>query len=406
MEIGTLKVLVGGAFIVVATCATVVGLLAQRSPKLPLSLILFVSWAALGLPVAWSNDVDPLWWFRRFFPILVLLVMLQPTILAFRSLAQIRIGYTTLIVLGAVMTLKDELHLLTLQGRSIQDVYELRKLGGAYYGAFTLSLTFPLLVAQGFGWTKKLFILAAMTVCVTGLIVSVTRTLWISTLVALLFAIYLASRTRDRVLGAYFARTLILIGVAGGLLLAGGPQEVQDLVLNRARSIVKVTDINDLSGRDRLNELAGLLESSWQNPLGIVVGNGLGAKFSFENIDPFLWSEGTGKGETGLIQNDYTHDYYAYLYWTTGLVGLSLFLTSWGRLLMKMARTIRRLPTWSEADCYCAGIATALVNLAVSSLTGPPLMSFKWTAYFAVLGALAINLMKLGRFSPDMVVPQ
>jgi len=166
------------------------------------------------------------------------------------------------------------------------------------------------------------------------------------------------------------------------------PPTIRGFVYSRATSIPKAT--NDLSLMDRFSELKGLWNSATQNPISIIVGNGLGAKFTFYSPNPWSW------GGRGWIENDYSHNYYAYIFWSTGLIGLSLFLLFWGSILRQASRILRsssNVPT--GLSYYLIGICTAVVNLLIASLTGPPLMGFKWAVYFGVLIGLALSITRM-----------
>jgi len=166
------------------------------------------------------------------------------------------------------------------------------------------------------------------------------------------------------------------------------PTPVSRFVVSRVASIPQAT--YDLSFLDRVMELQGLWNSAVQNPFSILVGNGLGAKFTFYSPNPWSW------GGTGWIENDYSHNYYAYIFWSTGLLGLSLFLLFWGSILRQASKILRPSSNiLAGLSYYLIGICTAVVNLLIASLTGPPLMSFKWAVYFGVLIGLALSIIRM-----------
>ncbi len=353
-------------------------------------LIVFLIWAGVNVIIALTNNVGLLWWFRRFFPVLILPLTALTSMVVFRSWKEIKVIFITLIFIGLMVVLQALVQIRSLDLVTITNLQDLRKYGGGYFSAFGLCLTAPFLFCRPRLKRPKWLLVACISaVFLVGLILSFTRTYWISTAAALLFMIYLLAQVRRIAVSILFAR----IAVPAVLILAFfiwiAPTNISEFVVSRIASIPQA--IHDLSFLDRVTELQGLWDSAIKNPITVLAGNGLGAKFTFYSVNPFSW------GGTGWIENDYSHNYYAYLLWSTGIIGLFLFLLFWGSFIR---RAIKALCYSSNTHItytpyYLIGICTAITNLLVASLAGPPLMGFKWAIYFGILIGIALNLMKL-----------
>lgn len=389
-EVTGFEILVGGILLANFFAGLIHFLLSRKTiPKPLIYLFAFAAWASINIAIASANGVEWAWWFRRFFPILTLAMTTLTSMVAFRSVKQIRDAYITLITIGLLVVVQALVQIRSINIASIANLQHLRQYGGGYYSAFTLCLVFPFLFYhRSFRPAVRLLIIGCVGISFLGLILSFTRTYWISTFIALLFMVYLLSKAQHRPLVHYFTQIAFIGGLIAVILRLVTPANVQAFIVSRILSIPLAT--SRLSFQDRVTEIEGLWNSAIENPITVLGGNGLGAKFSFYSVNPWSW------GGTGWIENDYSHNYYAYLFWSTGLVGLSLFLLFWGSLLRQATRLLFRSSNASATfPYYLIGICTATVNLLVASLTGPPLMSFKWAVYFGVLVGLALNLIRL-----------
>lgn len=389
-EISSFEILIGGILVTIFFVGTFRFITSFRSFSKPLIYLLgFSMWATINIIIALANNVEILWWFRRFFPIITLPLIILVSITTFRSSRQIRQAYIMLIFIGIIIVLQAMIQIHSVYGLTSISLQELRKYGGGYYSAFTLCLVSPFLFGrQNLSLIKKLLAIITVTVSLLGLVLSFTRTYWISTAIALLFMMYLFSKGYRKFFPRYFVPTALVGGLVVTIILLITPLNIKFLVISRIATIPKATRY--LSFQDRIKELEGLWNTIAKRPITILVGNGLGSKFKFYSVNPFSWDG------VGWIQNDYSHNYFAYLLWSTGIIGLSLFLLFWGSLLhraTKLSYQFFKVPVGNHY--YLIGACMAIVNLLVASLAAPPLMNFKWPIYFGILIGLTINLIRL-----------
>lgn len=389
-EVTSFEIIVAGILGVILLWGISQFLISRNNIPRPLFYLFgFLVWSGVNVVIALTNGVDLLWWLRRFFPIPILSSMALVSMVTFRSQRQLRVAFVILTLIGFIFVFHTFSQIRFVGLEAITNLQDIRGYGGGYYSAFGCCLTAPFLFCRP--RLKRLvwlLIICALVVFTLGLILSFTRTYWISTTIAMILMTYLLARVRRVAIAVFFARIAVLALLILALLLCVAPTNISGFVISRVTSISQAKD--DLSFVDRISELQGLWDSATANPITLIIGNGLGAKFAFYSSNPFSW------GGVGYMENDYSHNYYAYLFWSTGIIGLFLFLFFWASLLWQMIKTLCNTSNTSlKVPYYLIGIYTATVNLLIASLTGSPLMGFKWAVYFGILIGIALNLMKL-----------
>jgi O-antigen ligase len=390
-EVTNFEILIAGGLVVMFSLGIIKFLLVFRTniPKSLSYLLAFFIWSGVNIVIAFYNGVPLLWWFRRFFPIATLPLTILVSMVAFRSRTQIQIGFITLVIISVAVVAQALLGIRSVGLAAVTNLQALRRYGGGYYSSFGVCLIIPFLFhrprLRALIWFLLMF---GVVVLLVGLILSFTRTYWISTLIAMLFMIYLMTKIRYIKLPIFLIRITTFSIVVLALLVWAAPPSIFNFLISRGASILQVSQ--DTSFMDRLMELQGIWNSFAKNPLTILTGNGLGAKYTFYSVDP--WSY----GGIGWVDTDYSHNYYAYLFWSTGLIGFLLYLFFWGSLLRRILRTLVHFPRIHADLSYClVGISITIINLLITSLTGPPLMEFKWAIYFGVLTGIALNVVRL-----------
>ncbi|BER91397.1 O-antigen ligase family protein [Atrimonas thermophila] len=355
-------------------------------PKPLFYLLGFLGCAGINVVVGLANGVDLLWWFRRFFPVATLPFAALASMAAFRSQKQLCTAFVTLVLIGVMCVLSSLFQLSSVDFAMITNLQDLREYGGGYYSAFGLCLVVPFL----FGYLRPNRLIWFLVMCTSllffmGLIFTFTRTYWISTTISLLFMVHILVKLRRIKISVFLIWIVVPVFLGLAFLFWVASSNVCEFVVSRVASIPRA--FSDLSFVDRVMELRGLWNSAIQNPISLLGGNGLGAKFTFYSPNPWSW------GGVGWIANDYSHNYYAYLFWTMGVIGLSLFLFFWGSLLRQVMKTLLCSSNVTANLVYqLIGISTAAINLLITSLTVPALMNFKWAFYFGVLIGVALNL--------------
>jgi hypothetical protein len=384
-----------GSLVIVVFALSLIKFLINKNVEIPRTMlywILFGCLAIVNVILAIFNGVTVIWWFRRFFPVFVLLTFALFSFVELKSIRRIFAMYIILVIAGLFKVIVSLIGLTSINLSTISSFQKIRGFSGGYYTIFTLSLIFPFLFIRNVRCLWKTLIYLSFTIALVGLFLSFTRTYWISSVIGLLFAFYLLSRIRER--KNLFNVTFQCIFIAIIIILVG-IIIYRPLVIDLFARANLSSGLHSLSFQDRLSEIKGIIHTISNNPLTILSGNGFGAKFTFYSVNPFSW------GQFGWMSNDYSHNYYMYLLFDTGILGLSLFLAGWISLIIRIRKVLiiyRNTSKWI-GKYLLIGIVTAIVSLLVASLTSSPLAHFIWANYFGILIGSAINLVSLMRVS-------
>jgi len=387
-----------GSLIIIVFFLTLFKFLTRRKveiPKVMLYWILFGCLTIVNILLAIFNGVEVIWWFRRFFPIFTLLVFALFSFVELNSIKRIFIIYIILILVAVFGAIHSLIYFPYNNFSVISSFQNIRKFSGGYYNAFTLSLVFPFLFRHIKHHLWRVLIYLSFTIGFIGLFLSFTRTSWISSAISILFALYLLSKVKHKKCSLFptlrrIAFITIVIMTIMGISLA---YKNKIFLVSLVSHFNLINSLKSLSFQDRLFEAKGLLHTMFINPLTILSGNGFGAKFAYYCPNPFR--------ETGIgwINTDYTHNYYLFLLFNTGIFGLSLFLTGWISLILRIRKVLIIFKDNSEwiGNYILIGIAASIINLLAASLTGPPLMNFVWGIYFGLLIGSGLNLAKIAQ---------
>ena len=138
-EVTFYEFLMAGTLAVVFFFGTTKFLISRERISRPLFYLLaFFAWAGVNSVIALSNGVEPLWWFRRFFPILVFSLMPLASIGAFRTPRQIRAAFLMLSLISVAIVLQGLYLIRSVDIATVTNLQALRKYGGGYYSAFGL----------------------------------------------------------------------------------------------------------------------------------------------------------------------------------------------------------------------------------------------------------------------------
>ena len=147
-----------------------------------------------------------------------------------------------------------------------------------------------------------------------SLIFSFTRSYWFGFFAALFFLIIVLKKEDKAKLIRILFSQFILFVVAFSLLLIFKFDFASKILLWLKDRILSVTQLSLLlTFAGRVDELKTLLEYIPKSP---IYGFGLGATYNFYNISPFAW------GGVGYKDLFYSHNFYAYHLFATGILGL------------------------------------------------------------------------------------
>jgi hypothetical protein len=346
-------------------------------------LLLFGAWSVMSVFPAMINGVDPITWGRRLFPLITLITVTLVTAFAIRSRRHVSLLYAAIVGIQIITVLVSLSGLLSVDLSTINNLQYLRNFGSAEHAGVLMLLLLPFVVNyRHFNRIQQIVAVTGFIIAATGLLISFTRTIWIATASGAGFTavVYLHRRSLDT--RVFMFRILILLSGLIPLLFVT-PDKLLVFLSERLRSIPNA--LQSASLQDRLFELRGLLTDTVANPLMMFVGHGLGAEFTFYSVNQYSW-DGVGK-----TYNSYSHNYYAYLLWSIGIVGLSFFVRYWQLIFRNGIRVL--LHDGLNGDrFYLLGCMGAIVSLLVSSLTGPLLYDVRWGVIFGMVGGILIYI--------------
>lgn len=263
----------------------------------------------------------------------------------------------TLLIVVVFVALRNVLDYQTLLANAVQS-YKLGRGRVVSNDCLLMSATTFVLVWAAFARTMRprLILLACYSVCLAALIVTQSRTFWVTHALAaaLLFAIAPASSKQRMLLGALVAGAAFF---AGGYTFIGPDFGVVLFTMFNRLLTVQQALGGDISFLSRLFEAQGALEMIRLNP---ILGHGLAAQFAFYDI---------------LVDfTEYTsfvHIGYVGLWFTFGLWGVVLVLTFWIAALVQGARAYAT--RGASAPARVAGLAAALCLfvLLISNFASP-----------------------------------
>jgi hypothetical protein len=303
------------------------------------------------------------------------------TIFTLRSREHVSLLYAFLIGAETVAVLVPLFGLISVDLSTINNLQYLRDFGNDQHAGILMTLLLPAIFEyRHLNRLQQTGAAVGFIISLVGLTISFTRTMWIATAAAIGFTtiVYLHQRSLNvRVL--LFGILFSLFGVVFASAVA--PDKILVFLIERMRSIPSA--LQSASLQDRIFELHGLLADAVENPLMLIVGHGWGAEFTFYSINQYSW------GGRGWTSNAYSHNYYAYLLWSIGIVGLAFFLRYWQLIFRDGLRVL--LHDGLDGDgFYLLGCMGATVSLLVSSLTGPLLNDVKWCVVFGIIGGMLI----------------
>lgn len=234
-------------------------------------------------------------------------------------------------------------------------------------------------------WKAGLAFLAYLLLVLAGLILTLSRTYWITFVVAAFVLFLLAdSKHRRRIfaLGAIGAAGLVAVGAIffGDVLLV-----IFTGLIDRLATIGDATT-RDVSLLSRVYESRAVLERIVSNP---VLGYGPGVPFHFYDILKQVTLEPT-----------FIHNGYLSLWYRFGLIGLLLVLFVWGAAVLRGVRAFRvrsapLLPRLCAVSAVCVLAATTL-----SALTSNPFHLDDSTFLFGLLTGMAGGAWERVRLEP------
>lgn len=130
----------------------------------------------------------------------------------------------------------------------------------------------------------------------------------------------------------------------------------------------------DLSIRSRLDEYAAAIRSGLSQP---ILGHGFGATFFFHDIIP-----------NQLVERNYIHNSYVYLFFKLGLVGLGLYISFFVSIVWRLWQNVKRTTGWLLA--LNTGMLAATIALSVVSMSSPQVLHKNSVLVFTLCAGLSM----------------
>jgi hypothetical protein len=305
------------------------------------------------------------------------------TLFTIHSREHLSLLYSFLIGIQIVAVIIPLFGLLSVDLSTINNLQYLRDFGRSQHAGILITLLLPALVGyRQLSGIQYAITMIGFVVGGTGLLISFSRTMWIATVAAIGFTAVVSLHQRSpKIRLLTFGILVFLLGIIFVSLII--PDKLYVFLVQRMSSIPNA--LQSSSFRDRLFELRGLLTDAVTNPLMLLVGHGWGAEYTFYSVNRYSW------GGIGWTSNAYSHNYYAYLLWSIGAVGLVFFFRYWQLIFRDGLRVL--LQDGLDGDgLYLLGCMAATISLLVSSLTGPLLYDVKWCVIFGVISGMLIYI--------------
>jgi O-antigen ligase len=205
-------------------------------------------------------------------------------------------------------------------------------------------------------WRPRLVLLACYSVCLVALVVTQSRTFWVTHALAagLLFALAPAAPRRRMLVGALAGA--LAIGVGGAVLVGENFGAIAFTMINRLLTIQQALG-GDISFLSRLSESRGALQMIAFNP---ILGHGLATTFFYTDI------LGRVTASTSFV-----HIGYVGMWFTYGLWGLVLLLVAWLGALIGGLRAYFAQHTRAATRVAGLGSALILTVLLLSNFASP-----------------------------------
>lgn len=242
--------------------------------------------------------------------------------------------------------------------------------------------TLPLIIGPVFAFilysknsSKRIIATILLTILLWGAFITITRALWIATILTLLLSWFFYVKIECRYSYKKIFLFLLLIGVP--LLFLGDSslniinlQDNHEQVEYKVKTIVKPLEDSSFLMRIELSYYS--FQRFLESPL---FGKGLGDYLNYKIFNPF------NKEPQYYIDNSWF-----FILWKGGLLGFILFLWIYIRFAKSIYYIIVRTPN-PEVKYICVGLLTGVIGLCFLGLFSPLLVKYKTIAIIAIIFA-------------------
>jgi O-antigen ligase len=235
--------------------------------------------------------------------------------------------------------------------------------------AGTIITAAALLYVQKF-W-HKVALIATLALSVGAVIVTLTRSLWVVTVLGLIIVAYYVGPAEKKRLFSYFVAAVAVIATVG-LIYIDVTLFILDLLLYRFKSFG--AGLADVSLADRIYETQRVWEKIMQNP---ITGWGFGAEYLKYDVIIRRTSSYTS----------YIHNGYLAMWFKIGILGL-ITIIAYGVTLFRTALRIFRHTHSTVMRTVCITIMAYLPAAALMNITSPVLSTYEGILLLILFGSV------------------
>lgn len=354
----------------------------------------FILTILLSFIPAISNNVSGIFYIRRAFPFFLFLLLI-PVFIEMESdgkaFKYILFTISAISLFNIFKIISDWYHNLGVIG-GIVNLEQVRIAGN---GIYLISL--PIIVMAMLTSNKKrgihnIILQILLFVSISALILSYTRSYWIGFLSSIIFlVIFLNNVDKNKIFKIIVIQSMIFALIF--LILLKFQPIFSDKILSWVKArILSFENLSSLlSVRGRLDEIKSILVVFPKSPIW---GFGLGSTYDYYSISPFAW------GGIGYKQLFYSHNFYAYHLYATGIIGLTAFLVFITKPILISISTYKR---YIENNIITIYLAAIIFGLLFTSLTSPQFVDMPSNFYIGIFIGIILYNYKYGKLKINKI---
>jgi len=363
-----------------------------KIPKAARFLIFLGLLSALNIIFVFSNDVVIDEWLSYGLRIMIFISFSLISFMEFSSIRIIKHNYKFLILLSVIFILRS-LVLQIFNVSNITTAGQLRLFRSELFPMIALGLALPFIFQRKnnndalIGKTMSFIIVFLSLV---ALIISLTRSFLIAVLISIIITLFLLQKSiggkiRYKIF-VFIIVSLVFVFIALDLVF---PENIQSLILDRY--IFNVTQIIEgYSYQQRYEEIKQAWSLSLDSPFIFMAGHGFGSEMP-------LLSLAYRVKVLGRLGTKYNHNFYAYLFYTLGILGLSMFLGFTIEFILALYKKIMiNISGFQESlRLLKIGIFSVFINSIIISFFSPIILSFTGSICLAMIVGLGLGSLRL-----------
>lgn len=357
-------------------------LLSFKSEAILWLALFFLVWGAASLLLSLREGESVIWWLREYVDFIgyFLIFWLVWSISKKDEKKWVKILLGLFLGIGVIKGLQQLVYYYQYfpEAIAINNFQILRRGSYAEFFGFPCSILAMCFYVYSKKQREKLLFIFLALFFLLFLVLSFTRSIWIGFAVSFLILLFKIESFRAKIIKVVsYLSMVIIVVMVGGFFLR---REIIVYLFNwlkiRFLSFFKVEA--QLSILDRFSEWKALWLASWEKPL---FGHGIGSGFTFYSVNPWSWVR---EGGLGLVTIRYSHNAYLYLFYTVGIVGLSLFIMLIFSIIKK-ARLLQSASSDPFVKAYSTAIHSILYGFLITAIATPIFIGKITSVYIGLL---------------------